>query len=122
MSIASHLVERARDTDIVSVVRQYGLQLRRVGRELTGPCVVCGGTDRFAIDPRRGLWNCRQCPRGGDVITLQQHIDGSNFADAVRVLAGAVAAKPAHDPRRTRANPRTASTNAHHAVAPPALA
>jgi phage/plasmid primase-like uncharacterized protein len=117
MSIASHLVERARDTDIVSVVRQYGLQLRRVGRELTGPCVVCGGSDRFAIDPRRGLWNCRQCARGGDVITLQQHIDGSSFADAVRVLAGAVAAKPAQDRRRTGANLRTESTKADDDVA-----
>jgi phage/plasmid primase-like uncharacterized protein len=90
MSVPAELVERARDIPIEQVVDARGIRLRRVGRELIGPCPVCGGTDRFAIDTKRAIWNCRQCTKGGDVIALQRHIDGSSFAQAVRVLSGVV--------------------------------
>jgi putative DNA primase/helicase len=103
MSLAAELVDRARSADIQGVAS--GVKLRRLGRELVGPCPQCGGRDRFAIDPRRGLWNCRQCRKGGDVIALQQHLDGCDFATAVRILAGEM-----DSPRPRRAPPTT--TNA----------
>jgi hypothetical protein len=51
----------------------------------------------------------RQCGKGGDVITLQQHIDNSSFADAVRALTvgnGSSNARrtPAQDLRTTGAH------------------
>jgi len=47
---------------------------------------LCGGADRFSINIRKQLWNCRSCQTGGDVIDLVQHIDGCDFLTAVRTL------------------------------------
>jgi hypothetical protein len=104
MTIAAEVIERVRDVPIEDIIAGCGVRLRRVGRELVGPCPVCGGTDRFAIDPRRRIWNCRQCVKGGDVIALQQHIDQCSFGEAVRMLASADPTEPAHDRRTTGAN------------------
>jgi phage/plasmid primase-like uncharacterized protein len=91
MSVPAELIERARAVAIEQVATASGVKLRRVGRELVGPCPRCGGADRFQVNPVKGVFFCRQCnPKGGDVIALQQHVDGSSFAQAVRVLAGVV--------------------------------
>jgi hypothetical protein len=63
-----------------------GIKLRRSGQELIGPCPVCGGADRFSINTKKKIWNCRGCAKGGDVIALVQHIDGCDFRTAVRTL------------------------------------
>jgi hypothetical protein len=65
-----------------------GVRLKRVGRELVGPCPVCGGRDRFAVNTAKDIWNCRGCRKGGDVIDLVQHLDGVSFTEAVEILTG----------------------------------
>ena len=45
-------------------------------------------TDRFSTNTREPVFNCRGCGRGGDVISLVQHLDGCNFPDAVKTLSG----------------------------------
>jgi phage/plasmid primase-like uncharacterized protein len=75
-------------TSIETVVAKFGLQLRRQGRELVGPCPTCGGRDRFAVNPSKQLWNCRGCACGGDAIDLVRHVDGCSYGEAVRVLGG----------------------------------
>lgn len=63
--------------------------LRREGRELVGPCPVCGGRDRFAINIDRGVFNCRVCPEArGDGIELCKHVLGCDFAGVLDHLAG----------------------------------
>jgi hypothetical protein len=65
-----------------------GIQLKgRIDR--CGPCPVCGGTDRFAINTKKQVFNCRGCGKSGDVISLVQALDGSNYLDAIATLAGA---------------------------------
>src|SRR5262249_34712135 len=66
-------------------VARRGLKLRRSGQELIGPCPACGGTDRFSINTRNQVSNCRGFG-GGDVIALVQHLDGCDFKAAVRTL------------------------------------
>ena len=73
---------------ITDVVARFGLRLKRQGRELVGPCPVCGGNDRFAVHPTKGLWNCRHCVRGGDAIALLRHVEGCSFKEAVAALGG----------------------------------
>jgi Toprim domain/CHC2 zinc finger len=64
-------VETARNTPIEAVAQIRGLKLKRSGQELVGPCVVCGGGhDRFAINVKKQVWNCRGCGIGGDVISV----------------------------------------------------
>lgn len=53
-------------------------------KELHGPCPKCGGTDRFFVSP--GVWGCRVCNTGGDVVRLIQHAEGLEFLDAVEFL------------------------------------
>jgi phage/plasmid primase-like uncharacterized protein len=65
-----------------------GVKLKRVAGELIGPCPVCGGTDRFAISIVKRVWNCRICAKGGDIITLVQHLDGCDFVTAIETLTG----------------------------------
>jgi Toprim domain/CHC2 zinc finger len=55
---------------------------------MVGPCVRCGGRDRFSINIQKQVFNCRGCGAAGDGIAMVQHIDGVDFRTAVRTLAG----------------------------------
>jgi hypothetical protein len=68
------------------MIPRYGLKLRRSGAEWIGSCPVDGGRDRFSINTRKQLWNCRGCCTGGDVIDLIQHIEGVGYKEALRIL------------------------------------
>jgi len=70
------------------IARRGGLGLKRIGGEFIGACPQCGGRDRFAVSVRKQCFLCRGCGRSGDVIALVQHLDGANFKDAVKTLAG----------------------------------
>src|SRR6516165_10496540 len=56
--------------------------------ERAGPCPKCGGDDRFAINIKKQLFNCRNCKTGGDVIDFVQWLDGVEFLEACTTLAG----------------------------------
>jgi hypothetical protein len=71
---------------IESMIPRYGMRLRKSGVEWIGPCPVDGGTNRFSINVKKQLWNCRGCNRGGDVIDLIQHIERVGYKEAVRIL------------------------------------
>jgi hypothetical protein len=71
------------------VFRRGGLGLKRNGKELTGACPRCGGTDRFSINVGvKQCFNCRGCGARGDVIELVRFLDGVGFWDAVTTLTG----------------------------------
>jgi phage/plasmid primase-like uncharacterized protein len=83
------------DVSIADAVARLGLELRRQGRELVGPCPRCGGRDRFAINLGKQVWNCRRCSRGGgDAIGLVRHVRGCTFRDAIAFLDCSAAPAP----------------------------
>jgi phage/plasmid primase-like uncharacterized protein len=88
MTVVASDIERARGVRIEDEVARRGHPLKRQGHELVGPCPVCGGLDRFSVNVRKQVWNCRGCGVGGDVIALVQHIDGCAFPEAVETLNG----------------------------------
>jgi CHC2 zinc finger/Toprim domain len=91
--ISADLVELARETDLLEVARACGVTLKRVAAdEHAGPCVVCGGRDRFAVNARKQIFNCRGCGAKGNVIAFVEHVEGCSFAQAVERLVGATAA------------------------------
>ena len=56
------------------VAAAYGDGLRKVGRELNGPCPLCGGDDRFRVMPD-GKFFCRHClPDGKDKDRFRQMV------------------------------------------------
>lgn len=84
---AIDIIERARAVPIEQIIEAHGIKLR--GRvERVGACPRCGGFDRFAINTRKQLWNCRVCRQGGDAIALARFLDGSSFREACATLAG----------------------------------
>jgi hypothetical protein len=91
------LIERARAVNIQAVAVHHGARLRKAGgSEFAGPCPLCGGRDRFSVNVRKNIWNCRGCSKGGDVIDLVRHLDGCGFAEAVARLTGEDWPKPEH--------------------------
>jgi hypothetical protein len=86
-------IAKARAVPIEQEVGRRGIKLR--GRvERVGACPVCGGDDRFSINTKKRVWNCRGCDRGGDVIALVQHLDGVDFKGACAILNGESSRKP----------------------------
>jgi CHC2 zinc finger len=97
----------ARSVRIEDEIARRGIRLQGRGSERVGPCPDCGGHDRFSINIKKQLWNCRGCGYGGDVIALVRHLDGLSFGEAVRLLTGAAAAqKPAPSARHGNGDAR----------------
>jgi hypothetical protein len=101
--IDAEFIARARDADIVAMAERLGASLKRVtSTERAGPCPKCGGSDRFAVNIKRQVWNCRGCATGGaDAISLVMHVRGCNFREAVAYLTGEDATsrgRPATEP------------------------
>jgi hypothetical protein len=81
-------LNKARAVPIEQEIERRGIQLNGGKVERCGPCPRCGGADRFSINTRKGVWNCRGCDKGGDVIALVEHLDGVDFIAACTTLAG----------------------------------
>jgi len=78
----------AKAVPIERELERRGHRLKRMGHELVGPCPRCGGHDRFGVNIRQQVWNCRGCAKGGDILDLVQHLDGVRLGDAVKTLTG----------------------------------
>jgi hypothetical protein len=79
---------RACSTRIEDVILRRGRKLKGHGVERVGPCPKCGGTDRFSINTKKQVWNCRGCGVGGDTIALVRHLDNVDFITACTTLTG----------------------------------
>ena len=82
----------ARTRDIHDVAVEYGAHLKREGHEWIGPCPICGGKDRFAVNQQKRVFNCRGSGDGsygaGDAINLVMHVVGCDFISAVERITG----------------------------------
>jgi len=101
----------AKSIPIAEVALRLGLEgMRAAGREQVGPCPVCGGRDRFSINPDLGLFHCRAanggCGVGGDGLGLVQHVQACDFKAALDFLVGGadIAVDPAEVERRRAAS------------------
>jgi phage/plasmid primase-like uncharacterized protein len=90
MKLDSEIVERARAVDMLALVHKHGIKLAKRAREYIGPCPHCGGKDRFAVNPTKGVFLCRQCNAAGGsgAIDLQMFITGGSFPQAIEALTG----------------------------------
>jgi CHC2-type zinc finger protein len=80
-------IGEARQADPLVVAQTLGVTLKKAGVEWIGPCPACGGTDRFAINIRKRVFNCRGA-EGGDTIAMVEHITGCAFIEAVEQITG----------------------------------
>ena len=88
MSVPADQIEAARQHDILAVAHRFVI-LKKIGaNEYAGACPGCGGVDRFGVNTRKQVFNCRGCGAKGDVIALVRLACGVSFAEAVEDLAG----------------------------------
>jgi hypothetical protein len=98
-------VLRAHNVPIESEIVRRGIHLKKQGVERVGPCPHCGGVDRFSINTVKGVFNCRHCQKGGDVIELVRFLDDCDFNAACETLT--------HEPKPNgHAGPSQASSSA----------
>lgn len=84
-------IAEAHARPIAEIVHLLGIpNLKRTGHELVGPCPKCGGRDRFAVNTRKGLFQCRICGARGDGIALVMFDRGCDFKDALTWLCGEI--------------------------------
>ena len=101
----------ARAKPIADVAEILGIEgLRRLGRELTGPCPECGGRDRFSINSQKGVFNCRKCLATGDVIELVRWLRKITLPEALTWLCGE--AQEIDDAERARREKRAQQNRA----------
>ncbi len=83
------IIERVQQaTDIVAVVQDF-VQLKRAGRNFKACCPFHKEkTPSFVVSPDRQTYHCFGCSVGGDVVDFLMRIDGLNFVEAIRQLAG----------------------------------
>jgi hypothetical protein len=82
-------IDEAKAISLDTIARARGLILKKAGSERVGPCPNCGGTDRFAINIAKNIFNCRVCcGRGRGAISFVMFLDRVGFRDAVETLTG----------------------------------
>jgi hypothetical protein len=89
-------LHQARSIPVLEVAERYGAKLTKEGERRVGPCPACGGEDRFSVRPRKNWWYCRGSARQGgrEAISLEMHLGGLTFIEAVRSLIGEDAGTP----------------------------
>jgi hypothetical protein len=99
--ISSEQISRARNTDILRLARSLGARPKGIASDRAGPCPVCGGKNRFSVNIRKQVFNCRKCRAGGDAIALVRFINGSSFVEAVAAINGVPVRKADRAPERS---------------------
>lgn len=76
--------------DIVDLVSEAGVKLRKAGRNYTGFCPFHDNkhTPAFVVWPESGTWRCfGQCNEGGDVFKFVMKREGLDFKETLQKLA-----------------------------------
>ena len=98
-------IERARSEHVGAVLNSRHIMLPGKGDRRAGPCPKCGGEDRFAVDLKKEVFNCRGCEgKGHGAISLVMFLDGVNFLQAVETITGEPPPKdaPKEKPQRAK--------------------
>jgi hypothetical protein len=84
-------IDQARSASILEVSAMAGAALRKSGNNYVGPCPRCGGDDRFVISPQQvpqKQFLCRPSNKGGDVISMIEHVREVPFMAACEIING----------------------------------
>jgi len=74
--------------NIIDVVSPY-VELTRAGRHFKGRCPFHQEkSPSFHVSPERGTFHCFGCSVGGDIFSFVEMIEGVDFKEALKILAG----------------------------------
>jgi DNA primase len=112
MAIHEEDVRRVKDaTDIVAVLSEAGVGLKRSGTRWVGLCPFHSEkTPSFSVNPQLGVYNCFGCSAHGDAIEFLRTREGLTFVEAVeRLAAKAGIVLQAEDPKAVQSRQRRAT-------------
>lgn len=99
--VIKDFVQAARDMSISAAAARLGLSFHRgwnpdANHDHSQPCPACGGRDRFAFNPDKGVWNCRGAEGGRDAIGMAAHVLGLDLKrrDGFLAACSAVLGEP----------------------------
>jgi CHC2 zinc finger len=73
--------------DIVRVIEERGIELRKAGKEFLGGCPFhADKSPSFSVNQEKGLFHCFACGESGDVFDFIMRLDGCSFAEAAKSL------------------------------------
>ena len=98
--VAEEVKRRVRETtDIVDLVRSYGIELKRAGRNLKAVCPFHQEkTASFNVNPEGQYFKCFGCGKSGDVFSFVMLHERVEFPDALRMLAERAGIQVEYDP------------------------
>ncbi len=75
--------------NILQVANLYGLDLKGKGSQLRGECIACksGGPRALAVNTEKQSAYCFSIRKGGDLIWLASHINGTGQREAAEDVA-----------------------------------
>ncbi len=74
---------------IGDVAEQLGLNLKKTGYQLRGPCPSGEGGERgFVVTPAKGVWYSFGLQKGGDVLALVELVNDCSTKEAAHFLNG----------------------------------
>jgi len=88
-TIPKNLIDEVRDkTDIVQIISEHGIPLKRTGKNYTAPCPFHDEQNpSFSVSPEKQFFYCFGCQAGGTVFQFLQKFDGLTFIETVKTLA-----------------------------------
>jgi DNA primase len=88
-TIPQNLIDEVRDkTDIVQVISEHGIPLKRTGKNYTAPCPFHDEQNpSFSVSPEKQFFYCFGCQTGGSVFHFLMKFDGLTYIEAVKALA-----------------------------------
>lgn len=92
-TILDEFITRARDVSFAEACDRLKIPDAPKGKtEYQGPCPAEGGKDRFSVNRKKGVWNCRGCSTGGyDGIGLAAHLVGLDLRNRAQFLLACAA-------------------------------
>jgi DNA primase len=89
MQFSKSFIRQVADaTDIVDLISDHGVTLKRAGSSYKGLCPFHSEkTPSFNVNPERGFFHCFGCSVSGDGIKFLMQYDRLSFSEAVEELA-----------------------------------
>ncbi|WP_186194537.1 MULTISPECIES: CHC2 zinc finger domain-containing protein [Burkholderia] len=89
MIVETQSIDRAKSTDLISLVEGYGVKLTKQGADYFGLCPFHNeNSPSFTVNPAKGFYHCFGCGAHGDPIAFVREFEGIGFRDAVQKLVG----------------------------------